>query len=226
VVLLLAAVGSSNASPREGEIGLRENVRSPIDESYVVERGDNEKLLGMIASSLAAIKENKAASEAVVQKKSPRRPPGNRSATEETATGTTTTTRARSRRGAAILQNSEAAILRSSEAALLRSSEAALLRSSEAALLRSSEAEHYFWAKGEKGWHKKQQPDPEVQQIIAQGVDSRKLQHMKPTRTATKRPAHKLSVGLIDTYNCINKVSSQSISVSLPTMCVLSSFFS
>ena len=33
------------------------------------------------------------------------------------------------------------------------------------------------------------------------------LQFRKPTRTAKKRPAYKLSVGLIDTYNCINEVS-------------------
>jgi hypothetical protein len=32
------------------------------------------------------------------------------------------------------------------------------------------------------------------------------LQYKKPIRTAKRRPAYKLSVGLIDTYNCINEV--------------------
>jgi dual specificity tyrosine-phosphorylation-regulated kinase 1 len=45
-------------------------------------------------------------------------------------------------------------------------------------------------------------------------------------RARVLRPAHKLSVGLIDTYNCINEVSSQSILVGLPSIWVLSSLFS
>jgi hypothetical protein len=69
-------------------------------------------------------------------------------------------------------------------------------------------------------------PDMDVLALEMDQQQQQQPRYMKPTRPATKRPAHKLSIGLIDTYNCINKVSSQSISVSLPTMCVLSSFFS
>jgi hypothetical protein len=51
------------------------------------------------------------------------------------------------------------------------------------------------------------------------------LQYRKPTRTAKKRPAYKLSVGLIDTYNCINEVSSQNISAVCEHFCLIFLFF-
>jgi hypothetical protein len=50
--------------------------------------------------------------------------------------------------------------------------------------------------------------------------DEYTLQYRKPTRTAKKRPAFKLSVGLIDTYNCINEVSAIYFLRSSRTLCL------